>query len=299
MKRLLLIFFVCPVLWGTGTLDAQERRFGWLPTKHGIKAAQIATHPKYKVAPLPPAATVRQWFYFHQQGDIGSCVAFSGVKAYDAVHQKDYRGQHMKLSPLDVYQRCLIHDGNFPNDEGTYGDTLLKVLAAGSLSEKKWPYDTRKLRTLPPNTKAMQTDRARHRTVKSYAVPTRDNGFAAKQTIANIKVAVLIGSLWYGNGFDAQKVNCYTKDTKGNRTAVQRYVLPMPRGNPVGGHEVPIISYDDNMIFPDGQIGGVEIANHWEGFGDAKGCAWIPYAWAFNPRYTDDKHAIELVGPKQ
>lgn len=296
MKKLALL--LCVSLWPWGAIDAQERRFGWKPTPHGIKAAAIATHPKFKVAPLPPSASVAKYFRKTSQKNLGACVAFSGVEAYDAVHQKDYRGQHMFLSPLDVYQRCLLHDGNYPNDEGTYGDTVLKVLAAGALSEKAWPYDTRKFRILPPNTKKEQGARKRHTAVKAYALPTRDNGFAVRQCIANLKIPVLVGSLWYGNGFDATRANCYTKDAKGNRMVVTRYVLPMPRGNPVGGHEVVICAYDDNMTFHDGNVGGVEIHNHWEGFGDDRGSAWLPMAWAFNPRYADDTHAIELVGPK-
>lgn len=276
---------------------AQERSFGWKPSEHGIPGEPIEEHPAFMAAPLPSTASVREWFYFTDQGNRGACVAFTGAELYDAVHQKDFAGWHTYLSFLDVYQRCLVMDGNFPKDSGTYGSTLCKVLEAGSLLEKTWPY-SKSLRVLPPNDWNNQAERVRHKATKTYVIPNNDNGFRVKQAIANLRVGVAMGTYWYGNQYSSKLVRCTTIDQVTNKKlTVNRHILPMPKGRPVGGHEVPIVSYDDNMKFPDGNVGGVEIHNHWKGFGDSIGCAWVPYAMVFNTKYSEDKHVIEIVAP--
>ncbi len=294
---LTLAITVAALLLGAVAAFGQEYSMGWKPTPHGMPGAPINTHPAYRIAPLPASATVRKWYYRTNQKDRGACVAFSGAEAYDAVHQKDYRGQHMRISFLDAYQNCLVRDGGFPGDNGTYGSTLLKVLEAGVLTEKVWPY-SKPLEQLAPATKKNAEIRAKHVTIKSYAIPTGDAGFATRQSIANLQVGVLMGSWWYRNGFDAKLVTCRTI-MDGKSGTVERYVLPYPQGVPQGGHEVVIVGYDDNMVFPDGRIGGVEIHNHWGDWGDDRGCCWIPAAWAFNRRIVDDLHVIELVGPRK
>lgn len=296
MKTLLL--FACAWLWiegAAGVLDAATPHpLGFRSSPHGVPGAPIETHPLFKAAPLPSSASVREYFYRTDQKDRGACVAFSGNEAVDAITQKNNNGQHAFLSFLDTYQRCLVMDGSFPNDNGTYGGTLLKVLQGGVLTEKTWPY-AMPLNMLPADNPANRDERAQHITLKSYALSNRDGGYGIKQCIANLRVPALIGSLWYNNGFTAKFATCSTKDLKGNKATVKRYVLPYPKGNPVGGHEVPIVSYDDNMKFPTGEVGGVEIHNHWGAWGDERGCAWIPYKWAFSSRIVEDVVAIELV----
>ena len=300
MKTALRIFilFAATLLWHSAGYSETPYALGWIPSKHGVKAdAQLATHPAYKAAPLPQTASVAEGFYETTQKRRGACVAFSANEAFDAVHQKQF-GSHAKLSFLDTYQQCLVMDGNFPNDSGTWGGTALKVLRNGVLSEKTWPYDNA-LEKLPPNTAAIKAERKLHVSVKSYEVPNNDNGYGVKQCIANLKVPCIMGSYWYNNTFDAKLITTPTKDATGKKITPRRYVLQYPKGKPVGGHEIVIIEYDDNMVFPDGSVGGIRIHNHWSEpgapWGDSIGSAWIAYKWAFNPHIVEDKHCIEIV----
>ncbi len=276
---------------------------GWKPSLHGIKAPDISTHPKFMVAAvLPPTASVAQWYFATNQKQKGECVAWSTIEAACAAYAKDNNGELLILSAQDVYQQCLLIDGNFPNDDGTYGSTAIKVMmTSGALLEKTWPYDL-PLNKLPKLTPAMKAERAQNMALKAYAVPNNDGGFATKQCVANLHIGVMIGSYWYNNTFPAVLQKIQTKDASGKVVTVSRFVVQYPKGSPVGGHEIVIIEYDDNMVFPDGSVGGVRIHNHWtapgQPWGDSIGSAWIPYKWAFNPRIVEDKCAIEVMKPK-
>lgn len=297
MKNALIILLALIASISSAADKTNPHRMGWKPSPHGVKGFPIETHPLFKAAPLPPTASVAQWYFETNQDDRGACVAFSIWEATSGVFAKNNNGAKLLLSPLGIYQDCLKEDGNFPNDDGTYGTTGIKVmLTRGAMLEKTWPY-SKPLNKMAPVNSTTKAERSKYRAIKAYRVENNDNGFATKQCIANIKIGVPVGTYWYGNQFDATKANVHTKDSKGRDMVVTRYVLPMPKGRPVGGHEVVIISYDDNMVFADGNKGGVEIHNHWSAphWGSSIGSAWAPYAWFFNPKYAEDKVAIELL----
>lgn len=269
---------------------------GMKPSLHGTRGTPIEQHPRFAAAPLPAAADLSAWFYKTDQGDIGSCGPTSVREVYDAAFQKSNRGAHSVISALDLYQRVLIAQGNFPNDEGVSNDVLLSISKRGHLLERTWPYDTSKLGTLPTPSPALNAERLAHQVIKGYVLPTNDKGYAIRQCIANVKIAPIIGTLWYQNGFSVRKVTCSTKDSRGRTVSVTRYVVPAPRGRPVGGHDIPAIAYDMNLRFPTGEVGGVKFKNHWRAWGDPEtGSAWAPISWFFNPRYIDDPIALEVV----
>ncbi len=297
MKTLLTTLLLC--VSALSVIPAQTPHpLGWKPSPHGIKGAPIDTHPKFKAAPLHQAASLEEAFRNTNQKRRGACVAFSTWESYDAVHFLRF-GKHVDLSALDIYQQCLVADGNFPQDDGTFGGTAIKVMQKnGSLMEKTWPYDNA-LEVLPKLTSAMKGERTKHKALKAYTIPNNDGGYSIRQCIDNIKIPAMIGTYWLSNSSTARQADCKTLDSQGNAVTVKRYVLPYPSGRVVGGHEIPIGAYDDNMRFPDGNVGGCWIHNHWDEDGqlwaDARGGAWIPYKWAFNPKLVEDVVAIEIV----
>lgn len=302
MKRILTILAI--LAQTLACIGATPYPLGMKSSPHGIKAPDISMHPLFKVGvPLSKAASVAQWFKkLTNQEQEGSCVAWSTKEEAEAVYQRDNNGAQIELSAQDIYQQCLVADGNFPKDDGTYGATAIKImLTSGAMSEKTWPY-SKLLNILPKMTPAMSAERLKFMALKAYAIDNNDSGYATKYCIDKIKVGVMIGSRWYNNGFNAKKVTVKTKDATGKAIKVVRYVLDYPKANPVGGHEIVIVEYDDNMVFPDGSIGGVRIHNHWsppgQVWGDEIGGAWIPYKWAFNPHIVEDKCVIETMKPK-
>jgi hypothetical protein len=291
---------ICLILLLPALLHGADHKLGFKPSPHGVRAPSVEEHPRFNAAPLPATATVRQWFYPTNQADLGSCGPTSYREVYDAAYQKKHDGKFMVVSALDVYQRTSVAQGDFPEDGGVNNSTLLQVVLKGALLEKTWPYDTSKYGTLPRASKTKDLERSRHQTLKGYSIPTTDGGYAIRQCIANLKIAPIIGTNWYANSSTAIRSACKTKDASGNPATVTRWCVPKPRGNPVGGHDIPAISYDMNMVFPDGSVGGVEFHNHWQNddgspWGDEIGAAWAPIAWFFNPRYIDDPIAIEII----
>lgn len=293
------LFTILSALVLSVSIFAKDTPFplGMKPTPHGIKARAISTHPRFNAAPLPDAADLDQYFQFRtDQQNIGSCGPTSAREVYDGNYQKMHNGQHLVISALDVYQRTLIKQGNFPDDAGVDNNILLKTLLEGSLLESTWPYDTSKLATLPKLTRAQAADRRKHQVLKGYVVPVNDKGYAVMQCIANIKIAPIIGTYWYNNQFTSRNVQCTTKDAKGKAITVTRYIIASPKGRPAGGHDLPATAYDKNMKFPTGEVGGVKLHNHWRGFGDPQtGSAWAPMSWIFNPRIVDGDLALEVV----
>lgn len=268
---------------------------GLKPTLHGTGGKPIATAPRFAAAPLPEAASLKSSFYRTDQKTLGSCGPFSAKESYSCDYQKTHNGNVIDLSALDIYQRTLKAQGNFPEDAGVSNDVLLKVMMQGALLEKTLPYDVSKLAVLPRETAATTKERAAHQVLKGYAVPNDDGGYSIKQCIANVRIAPVMGTYWYNNGFTSTATTVTTKFPDGSFQALVRYITPYPKGRPVGGHDIPIVSYDVNMKFPTGEVGGVEIHNHWQGWGDEKGCSWIPMKWAFNPRIVDGNIAFETV----
>jgi C1A family cysteine protease len=94
---------------------------------------------------------------------------------------------------------------------------------------------------------------------------------------------VLIGGYVYQDIFRPKK------DTR-----TGKWYIPMPRGRAVGGHEIILVSYDNNLTLG-GIKGQVEFQNSWgKSYGD-RGTAWAPQAYFLNPRYMEDCGVIELV----
>lgn len=296
----LLLIFGC--MAAIGHAADPPRAFGLQFTKHGVKAAQVQSHPKFAAAPLPASDTaLESYFYFTNQGSIGSCGPSTTQECIDALVQRDTR-QHCVISRLDVYQRTLQAQGQFPQDAGVNNSTMLLVIKNGALLESTWPYVPSKLGKLPKESAQTQTERSTHAVIKGYTVPTNDNGYAARQCIHNLRCPIVVGRLWYNSQFTVAAKRCTTKDANGKSITVTRWVIASARGSVAGGHDIAGIAYDDNMIFPDGSKGGFEIHNHWaadqagtQPWGDSRGSAWMPYKDAFSSRQNDDWLCFETT----
>ncbi len=255
---------------------------GWKSNPNHPKGlTQIVHAPGYNAAPLPSAATVRDRFYLTDQGDRGACVAFTGVECLDAQWTKQH-GEFARPSFLDVYQQCLKLDGSWPQDAGSYTSTVLKVLTlSGACLEKQFQYSSG-FTAAPPQCAVKA--RSGYKVITAYDVPNDDKGAAIRQCIANLHVPVLTGGYWYDNGF-TPKID----------PATGRHYIPMPKGKVAGGHEVSIVSYDDNFQVPGAKNkGAVEFHNHWGNWASSGFC-WAPYDYFLNKTKFEDNGVITLT----
>lgn len=261
-------------------LSAAEHRLGWKSNpRHSKGLKQMVP---MRAVPLPPRASLLSLMPpAYDQGDIGSCVANSGA----LIHRVQWKAQHgefLNPSRLDLYQNCLRKDGSFPRDNGTYTSSVLWVLQNQGVGlERCWPYRPEKLAQNAP--KCVETTRGRYSAIIAYDVPLA----SVRECIAIRKLPVIFGGYVYNDIFNVTKSNPY---------------IPMPRGSPVGGHEMTIIAYDDDMWkdwngngrIDKGEKGFAQIQNSWgdKTWGDA-GRAWMPYDYALNPKYCEDYGTIE------
>lgn len=221
----------------------------------------------------------------YDQGNIGSCTANAGCGGFD-YQWKMQSGTFLFPSRLDLYQNELKHDGNFPQDAGSYTSTILWVLKnQGVTLEKCWPYVTANLAKAP--TACANANRKFYKAILAYDVPNDDKGYAVRFAISQKRLPVLTG----GYVFNSIMNPIYDVGTR-------QWFVPMPTGKPIGGHEMLIVGYDDNLVI--GKIKGwVRMRNSWGPEWAGNGYAWFPQAYLFNPKYFEDNGAIELTSYKK
>jgi len=279
MKHILPLLLLA---WPLVTFAAQPYALGWKSSPTHSKG--LRQLPRMAV-PVPSKASLESLMPpVYDQGSIGSCTANAGCAAFD-FKWKVQHGEFVTPSRLDLYQNELRHDGNFPNDAGSYTSSILWVLVnQGVARDTCWPYNPSKLAYAAP--KCANDSRGQWKAVKAYDVPNDDNGQSVKRCISILKIPVLTGGYVYQSIFNPIK----------DRSTGEWYV-PMPSGRSVGGHEILICGYDDNLVIAK-RKGWARIRNSWGTTWADKGYSWIPYDYIFNPRQFEDNGSIEIVSGK-
>ena len=89
-----------------------------------------------RVSPsLPPSVDLTKWAGpIKDQGQLGSCTGHAFSSAMEWIFRK-YHNKQPVLSPLYLYSKELILDGNFPADDGSDGVTGSNVTIANGCCE--------------------------------------------------------------------------------------------------------------------------------------------------------------------
>jgi hypothetical protein len=298
--RALLLFFIGFAALASATAADPPYPLKHQFTKHGVNKPDISTHPKFRMAvKLPPADySLQKFFWPDDQDNHGACGAFSASEAFDAIMQRD-TGKRCTLSFMDIYQRTTA----WPQDAGVNNADLLKTMQSGNVLETTFPYKPDRFGTLLKVTSAIKAERAAHVTLNGYSLDSADLLNAIKRCISQVHVAPIVGTYWYGNQFDERAATITTKDASGKVIKTTRHVIDRPKGPPQGGHDVAAEAFDDNMVFPNGDVGGIEFKNHWYKtvngkrvpWGDERGCCWVSYKFLCNPKYADDVVAFDQI----
>lgn len=267
------------VLLACGSMFAADtpvvRKMGWKSSPTHMKGMrQFANKDGYdpknlpdkvSLAPLMPDA--------YDQGSEGSCVANASLAAFE-LQWKRQNGEFLLGSRQGIYRDLLIHDGSYPEDAGSYTSSAVWVLKNKGVGlEKCYPYREGSFKTPPKECYAGHA--LQHVAVAAYDVDSTDG--------VSIRVALAQGYPVVYGGYIYQ--NIYALD-------YNNFVLPMPKGKPIGGHEEVIVGYDSTMewTYPDGRKikGFYLIQNSWGKSFGRNGRYWAPMKYIENPRYNND-----------
>ena len=242
-----------------------------------------------EVAQLPPSYLIPDNTPVENQEDLGSCTANAADNA-SKIRADIVTGNYFNGSRLAFYYLERQHDGAldqdcsqepFVHDCGSSLSTAAWVLENyGIAPETLWPYDESKYDTQPDQN--YMDEAKKHETTKA----TRLDGTDENLTIANVKAALV-------NNYPVMfGINCYNEIF--NVGADGNVSMPTAGEQPVGGHALCIIGYDDTHQNLDGSSGAVLFKNSWGlGWGCQKdgtpsgGSTNGGYAWLSYPYFLD------------
>jgi len=202
------------------------------------------------------------------QGNEGTCVAFStvaGMKEYQ--EQQDWK-KYMELSPRFLYSECKKLDGA-KETEGTYIRFAMKVLKnIGTCRESFWPY-TPHQQNKPKN--GAIKDAAKFKELTYARILDLDE---LRMSIAQKGPCVI--------GVNVYKGMMETKTGK----------VPMPKVSEqvLGGHAICAMGYDDaNKI--------IKFKNSWTTAWGDEGYGYLPYAY-INKYMMDAWSSVDIKDAK-
>ena len=210
------------------------------------------------------------------QGQEGSCTAHAGTSANEWIHRRYLKSSPI-FSPQYTYAKELLLDGDFPNDNGSDGQTLCNTMIVnGCCEESLYPYVPGQI--LKP-TAAQDLNAAKYRLGAYHGLA---GSVVAHSVLADpTPWPIEIGFTVY-ESFESDQV-------------AETGIMPMPRASEqiLGGHEVLIVGCDlENLptIRPLSCPPAFLVQNSWStGWGIA-GFFWMPVPVLDDPQ-TDLKIA--------
>jgi Papain family cysteine protease len=198
-------------------------------------------YDRTKPPQLPPQRMIRRWTPglalvvdlrascgpIKDQGAEGACTAHAGTSANEWIHRR-YLNTKPVFSPQYTYAKELIAQGNFPNDEGSNGETMAETMIVNGCCELSlYPYVAGQI--LEP-TPAQDTDAAQFRLGAYHGLA---NSAVAQSVLAD-------PTPWpIEIGFDV------FSSFESDQTA-QTGIMTVPAASEelLGGHEVLIVGMD-------------------------------------------------------
>jgi hypothetical protein len=223
---------------------------------------------------LPATVDLRSWDgLVKDQGSLGSCTGHAFAESAEWIWRR-YFGQSPILSPLYVYAKELIADGNFPADDGSDGTTGCNVMiASGACEDALYPDASQ---TIQAPTAAMDANARQYQLGAYHGV----GGSAVALSVLGDPVPwpVQMGFTVYAS-FESDAV------------ASTGVYSPQPGEGVVGGHEVKASGYDvgaEPTLRPAGCPPAVLFQNSWGSGWGLAGYFWCPLAVLDDPE-TDLK----------
>lgn len=251
-------------------MQSVNRKYGWKRDKSD--ARDIAFRLAAPVT-LPVAVDLRpQCPAVYDQGELGSCTANSIAGAFEFGLLKQGLSDFMP-SRLFIYYNERKMEGTIKQDSGAQiRDGIKSINAVGVCTEKLWPYNPAKF-TNKPSPACYNAAKGNEAT--SYQKIDNTDLNALKQCLAS----------GYPFVFGFTVFNSFESDA-----VAKTGIMPMPtkRDQPVGGHAVMCVGYDDEKQT-------FIVRNSWgDSWGDG-GYFHMPYAYMTDPDLANDFWTIRIV----
>lgn len=212
---------------------------------------------KYKVPfryALPPFVDLRGLCTpVEDQGDLGSCVAFATVGAFEYLDFAD--GNWNDYAQLFQYYNCRFIDGNVNEDTGSYLRTGLKAFNQyGCCTSALWPYLTYRFAEKPPQ--SAYDEASGYKSIAYYRIPDPPVDLTAIKAALVDGLPVSFGTWVFQNFY---------------RIASDGILPPLLDADDfLGGHAMLIVGYDEAKQW-------FIVRNSWgQAWGD-NGYLYMPY----------------------
>lgn len=262
----------------TDTIPAKKKELGQenikkMVDKLGIKGAQKTT--------LPSSVDLSQWCSpIENQLNLGSCTAHAGIGLLEYFERKAFN-THVDASRLFLYKvtRNLL---GWVGDQGAYLRTTMAALAMlGAPPEKYWPYDVANYEEEPSAFVYSLADN--YEAVSYYRLDPA--GTPTDSLLERIKL-YLYAKLPSMFGF-----RVYSSYAQASTTG--KIPFPYSGDQPVGGHAVVAVGYDDTMQIKHASAeaptykGAILIRNSWGKNWGKSGYGWLPYEYVLQGLAVD------------
>jgi C1A family cysteine protease len=259
-------------------------RYGWKPDLPDARD-HLLTVPRLFTTALPPSADLRSGCPpVYDQGHIGSCTANAIAAAFEMELKKQNLDDFMP-SRLFIYYNERLKEHTVPLDAGAMiRDGIASIHRVGVCSETEWPYDDTpadpETNAFPPTSRA-----AKKPTPACYSNAKKNLAVAYQRVIRNPDQ--MRGCLAAGYPF----VFGFTVYSSFESNEVKRTgIMPMPQpgDEPVGGHAVLAVGYDDEKQ-------AFLVRNSWGTGWGLDGYFWMPYAYLTEEGLSQDFWTVRIV----
>lgn len=245
------------------------------PDKRDLLYREIHAHEKPPMLPprvsLAGAANIAT---VYDQLQLGSCTANAACSAVDFIRGK------FSPSRLHLYFMERVLEGTVDNDAGAQVRDSVKALNKwGVGTENEWPYDIAKFADRP--SLAARDEAYRHK-ISVYSRLITGDDF---RTCLAAGFPFIIGFTVY-----PQMESDYAATTG-------IVTWPEKGAQPLGGHCVMVIGYDDELNKPGTPLNGKAVyrcRNSWSGSWGEGGNFWIPAAYLEDENLSGDSWTIRL-----
>ncbi|HXA29132.1 MAG TPA: C1 family peptidase [Candidatus Angelobacter sp.] len=266
----------------------QQRRIqglGWvrdLPDPRDL----MFSAPVNLLKALPATADLRpQCPPVYDQGQIGSCTANAIAAAVQFDRRKGNEAPDFVPSRLFIYYNERAMEGHVAFDAGAQiRDGIKSVAQQGVCPEDEWPYDATPAASdggaFPPGSRAAEKP-----TAQCYTDATQHTAIAyhrVTQVLSQMK-GCLAGGYPFVFGISVFQ-SFWGPDGK------QAVVTPLPSANdqPVGGHAVLAVGYDDGK-------GQFVVRNSWGPDNADHGYFYMPYEYVMDHQLASDFWVVSTI----